>query len=232
MFSLNDGNKDTARYNMFELQNAYKTQVYSGIPVPAALKVEGERGDETGHLLDIPRGKGQLNVLAFAGLAPYKQETIDTVAFPFLVFLYPALLAYPELASGKLKVPELVERPSRISGVSVAVSGGEKLNLELLEDLGAVLRDTFNGHQSSTYLKTYSRVVGKLVVAAVSGKAAEEAARQGGLPDILALASGIGVLKATQSALDASEAADVRSCRYLPGKAYFTFISHGFTVHM
>ncbi|GHT89631.1 hypothetical protein FACS1894137_19030 [Spirochaetia bacterium] len=220
-YIANDTTKDYAGEDYeFELQNAYKTPVYSGIKIPAALELTGARGDEKGPLLDIPAGKGQLNVLAFAGLAPYKQEKIDELAFPFLVALYPALLAYPPLASGKLKVPELVERPSGISGVSFTVSGGEKGNLELLEDLGAVITDTFNGHQSSVYLKTYSRVVGKLVVAAVAGKAAEEEARQNGRPEPLALAAGVGVLKAAQAALDATEAADVRSGRYLPGKAY------------
>ncbi|GMO23952.1 MAG: hypothetical protein Ta2B_03280 [Termitinemataceae bacterium] len=222
VFLLADGNKDSARFNMFELQNAYKTPIYknAGLKIPAALVVSGARGDETGPLLDIPKGMGQLNVLAFSGLSPIKKESIDYVAFPFLIPFYPALLNFPSLASGQLKIPVLVKRTSTITGVSVAVEGGKPFKLDMLEDIGAVVTDTFNGRISSIYVKTYSRVVGKLIVAAISGKAAEEAAIQSGVPDILAQLAGIAVLKSAQATLDSGEAADIRCGRYFPDKAY------------
>jgi hypothetical protein len=221
-FALNDGNKDQARYNLFELQSAYRTPVYAGIDVPAPLAVTGERGSEKGPLLDLPAGEGQLNVLAFAGLSPVKAEKNDAFFFPFLIPLYPALFVpwlHP-LASGNLKVPTLVPRPSDIRGIRVSIDDGETVQLELLEDISTVVSDTFNGHLSSVYLKTYARVVAKLAVAAAGGKAAEQKALDKNLPALVALGAGLGVLKAAQAALDATEAADTRSGRYLPGKAY------------
>jgi hypothetical protein len=215
VFSLADGNRDAARYNLFELQNAYGSAIYQGLPVPSALKVTGERGSEKGALLDIPNGKGQLNVLAFAGLSPVKVEKADTIMLPFLVFLQ-----YPDLETAVIKIPHLQERPSAISAVSVSVGGGASFNLELLEDIGAVLTDTFNGHQSSIYLKTFTRVLAKYIVADVAANEAVKAAKGKGMPDPVANASGRGIAATAKKGLDASEAADTRSARYLPAKAY------------
>jgi hypothetical protein len=212
VFCLADGNKDMARYNMFELQNAYKTPVYNGLSVPAPLVVTGERGSEEGPLLDIPAGKGQLNVLAFAGLSPVKFEKIDEMLFPFL--------RYPDLMIANVKIPYLQERPSAINSVSVSVLGAGSFSLDLLEDIGAVLTDTFNGHQSSVYLKTFARVLAKYIVADVAAIKAVEEARKKNTPEPLAIAAGRGVAAAAKKMVDASEAADTRSARYLPAKAY------------
>ncbi|MDR2658577.1 MAG: hypothetical protein LBC27_01115 [Spirochaetaceae bacterium] len=213
VFCLANGNKDMARYNMFELQNAYNTPVYSGLSVPASLAVTGERGSETGPLLDIPAGKGQLNVLAFAGLSPVKIEKKDEMLFPFL-------LKYPDLASASVDIPYLQERPSAINSVSVSVEGADPFNLDLLEDLGEVLRDTFNGHQSSIYLKTFTRVLAKYVAAYIAADAAVEEARNKNMPEMAVIAAARGPVLAAKKAIEASEAADTRSARYLPAKAY------------
>jgi hypothetical protein len=212
LFCIADGNKDMARYNLFELQNAYQTPIYAGLSVPAPLAVSGERGDEKGPLLDIPSGKGQLNVLAFAGLSPIKVEQVDRIAFPFL--------QYPDLMFADVKVPHLQARPSAVSSVSVSVQGGASFDLELLEDIGEVLTDTFNGHQSSVYLKTFTRVLAKYIVADIAANEAVKAARDKGMPDAVALNAGRGVAVAAKKGLDATEAADTRSARYLPAKAY------------
>jgi hypothetical protein len=214
VFCLADGNKDMARYNLFELQNAYSTPVYAEakLSVPPALAVSGERGSETGPLLDIPAGKGQLNILAFAGLSPVKVEKTTTMLFPFLQTL--------ALKSADLKVPELQPRPSAISSVSVSVQGGGSLDLDLLEDIGAALTDTFNGRLSSVYLKTFTRVLAKYIVADVSAQAAMKEATEKGRPAIAVTMAGNAVALAAKKALDATEAADTRSARYLPAKAY------------
>jgi hypothetical protein len=212
VFCLADGNKDMARYNMFELQNAYQTPVYGGLSVPASLAVTGDRGSETGPLLDIPAGKGQLNVLAFAGLSPVKIEKIDKMLFPFLKNI--------ALKFADVKIPYLQERPSAITSVSVSVQGAGSFNLDLLEDIGAVLTDTFNGHQSSVYLKTFTRVLAKYIVADIAATKAVDEAVKSGKPAFTANLAGQGIAFAAKKGLDASESADTRSARYLPAKAY------------
>jgi hypothetical protein len=204
VFALNEDNKDMARFQLFELQNAFGTPVYRGIPIPKPLAVTGERGSEAGPLLDIPAGKGQLNVLAFAGLSPVKVEELQRALFPFL--------QTQTLLLAQLKVPALKPRPSAIRSVTVSVEGGEKFSLELLEDIEAVMTDTFNGKQSSVYLKTFIRTVAKYIAADI---AAQESIKQG-TPELVAA----GVAFIAKKALDATEGADVRAARYLPGKAY------------
>jgi hypothetical protein len=212
VFCLADGNRDMARYNLFELQNAFATPVYNGLTIPAALTVSGDRGSETGSLLDIPAGKGQLNVLAFAGLSPVKVEKEE-------IFLLPFLQTLP-LKEAVVKIPSIQQRPSAISSVSVSVQGGDTLNLEVLENINTVLMDTFNGHQSSIYLKTFTRVLAKYIVADVAAQAAVKAAQDKGSPALVATAAGQGIAMAAKKGLDATEAADTRSARYLPSKAY------------
>jgi hypothetical protein len=204
VFALNDGNKDMARFQLFELQNAFSSPVYNGISVPVPLAVTGERGSEAGPLLDIPAGKGQLNVLAFVGLSPVKEEELQQALFPFL--------RTPTLAITELKVPVLKPRSSVVNSVTVSVEGVKTFNLGVLEDIGAVLADTFNGHQSSVYLKTFIRTLAKYIAADV---AAQEAIEQG-IPQLAAMVIALGAKKA----LDTTERADVRAVRYLPGKAY------------
>jgi hypothetical protein len=220
VFCLADGNKDMARYNLFELQNAFQTPVYGGRTVPEPLAVTGGRGSEAGPLLDIPAGKGQLNVLAFAGLSPVKIEKVNNIEFPFL--------QNSGLQTYGIKVPYLQERPSAINSVSVSVQGGASFNLDLLEDIGAVLTDTFNGHQSSVYLKTFTRVLAKYIVADiaanVAAQAAVKAAKDKGMPAPLADKAGEQAVQpiamAAKKGLDATEAADTRAARYLPAKSY------------
>jgi hypothetical protein len=213
VFSLAEGNKDMARYHLFELSNAFSTPLYNGLRVPEALAVSGERGDETGPLLDIPQGKGQLNILIFAGLAPIKAETTVQIPFPSFQF--------PKAVPAALKVPGLVERPSSISSVKVSVEHSGPVDLILLEDMGAVITDTFNGHYSSVLAKTFARVLAKYVLADAAAFAAAQSAREVlKLPEIFALAAGTAVLNAAQAALNETESADVRMGRYLPSKAY------------
>lgn len=212
VFSMADGNKDTARYNLFELKNAFSTPAYKGLAVPAAAAVSGNRGDEKGPLLDIPAGKGQLNVLAFAGLSPVKVEQNDEVALPFL--------KDPNLMIANVKIPRLEQRPSAVSAVSVSVQGGSPVKLDLLEDIDAVLTDTFQGRQSSVYLKTFTRVLAKHIVADVAVESAVKAARDKGQSETKAQMAGMGIAIAAKVAVNKTEAADIRGGRYLPSKAY------------
>jgi hypothetical protein len=212
IFCLAEGNKDMARYNLFELRNAFGSPVYRSLTVPPALAIQGDRGSERGPLLDIPAGKGQLNVLAFAGLSPIKIEKEERLFFPFL--------ETPILKFAVIKTPLLQRRPSAIRGVTVSVQGGGAFKLELLEDIDAVFADTFNGRQSSVYLKTFARVLAKYITTDIAARAARQAAQENGSSPLVTEAAVLGIALAAKKALDFTEAADTRSARYLPSKVY------------
>jgi len=109
------------------------------------------------------------------------------------------------------KLPVMVKRPSIINRIEVEVDDGQKFELELLEDIGAVIEETFNAHYSNILLKTYIRTIIKYVVADVSAMIAEE--KDNSL-------AGLAIALAARAAMDASEQADIRMSRYLPDKAY------------
>jgi len=228
LFAQNDGNIDMARFQIYELQNAFSTPVYSGKSIPQSLLVTGPRGSEAGPFLDIPPGKGQLNVLAFAGLSPIKREEVQNVAFPFLSIISPIplselvspIFAIGSLVDGKLKVPILVSRPSAVQSISVEVEGVGTVGMDLLEDMGDVVRDTFNGHLSSIYLKTYTRVVAKYITVGVAAKIGMDQSIQQGTSELAARLIAVGLIRAAKIGLDATEGADTRQGRYLPDKAY------------
>jgi hypothetical protein len=215
-FSLANGNKDSARYNMFELKNAYNTPPYAGIRIPQNLIVQGERGDETGDFLDIPAGKGQLNILSFSGLSGIKTEEVQLTYFPFLL--------HKQFQYAYLKVPKLEKRSSKITGIEAYIEGNDSaLQLDLLEDMDAVIADTFRGGLYATYLKTYTRVITKHIIAdvtALTGDVMSAAAEDDGTKlgiDIFRLLFSIGA----NIGIASSEAADIRMARYLPSKVHY-----------
>jgi hypothetical protein len=212
VFCMADGNKDMARYNLFELRNAFSSPAYRSLTVPPALAVQGDRGSEQGPLLDIPAGKGQLNVLAFAGLSPIKIEKEERLFFPFL--------ETPVLKFAVIKIPLLQPRPSAIRAVTASVQGGGAFKLDLLEDIDTVFTDTFNGRQSSVYLKTFARVLAKYIATDIAARAAKQAAQENGSSPLVTEAAVLGIALAAKKALDVTEAADTRSARYLPSKVY------------
>ncbi|MDR0552112.1 MAG: hypothetical protein LBG72_08890 [Spirochaetaceae bacterium] len=199
-----DGRQDDARIDFAAIETAYKTapNVYP-FSCAEAFKAKGEPGYETGPELQIPRGKARLNVIAFTGLGPYKEEENTIIPLPL-----PAPNNFARIA-----LPRLVNRPSSVSRVSVSVSGAGNaaFNLDLLEDLGLAAAETFKASYGLTVVKTSMRSIIKQTVGAGLAGAAEE---QGG--SALGLLVGI----ATTIANTASEQADTRISRYLPRYAF------------
>jgi hypothetical protein len=97
-----------------------------------------------------------------------------------------------------------------ITKVEVVINGN-KFALELLEDINAVIEETYNARYSNMVLKTFIRTILKYTAADI---AAIETTQQQGQ------AAGLLVAIAARGALELSESADTRMSRYLPGRAY------------
>ncbi|MDR0442348.1 MAG: hypothetical protein LBH44_02960 [Treponema sp.] len=187
LFFLGDGNTDSARIEFDQVQAAFDSNknIYKN-DVPNAVA----------DARSVPAGKGRLNVIGFAGLSPVKEEGLFEQVWPFMQNV--------DLQTPIFKLPVFKDRPSAITGVKLTV-GDESVELELIEDMGAVMKETFAARFSNLFFKTYIRVLLKYATA-----------------DIAATQSGGGRLAAllAKKALDATEGADIRMSRYLPSKAY------------
>jgi len=191
LFFRSTGNSDNARIDLQELYNAYKLapSVYTN-PPPSSLENE----------LSIPAGQARLNVIAFTGLSPIKKEVNIMLPMP---------LPSPNNWA-RLSLPQMVERPSAVSSIEVIVSGGPRLNLELIEDISKVAQETFKARYGLIVLKTTARTIGKSIASASIARAARR--QDEGLGSLFGLIGRI--------ASDLSESADTRISRYFPGRAW------------
>jgi len=191
LFYQGAGNADAARIEFEQLNRAFTNKNIYRHPIPSA--VDAAR--------NIPPGKARLNILSFTGLSPIKQETRTVFYLPF---------RHPILRIADFKLPVLQRRPSVITRIETVINGN-KFNLELLEDMNAVVEETFNARFSNIVLKTYIRAIIKYAAADIA--AMETAKQQGDMAGLL-------VAAAARTALELSEGADTRMSRYLPGRAY------------
>ena len=194
LFYLGDGKPDDARIEFELLHAAYAAQpnIYrTAFPLSAAAA------------MNVPPGKARLNVIAFTGLSPIKEEGTFDSEFRFL---QNSPLRFPVF-----KLPKFTGRLSDITRIEVVVNRGDGFFLELLEDMGSVIEETYHARFSNLFLKTYIRNL--LKYAAADATAARVAERG---------SSSAAMLSAiiAKSAIDASESADIRMSRYLPDKAY------------
>jgi hypothetical protein len=193
LFYQADGNTDSADIEFNQVYRAYSTNrnIYRG-GVPKAVE----------DAKDIPDGMARLNIISFTGLSPVKEEQLVIHYLPF---------QHPVLQIAAFKLPALVNRPSQINRIEAEIDGEKKFNLELLEDMGAVIKETFAARYSNILIKTYIRTIMKYVIADAAAMEAEKKKN--------ALA-GLTIAVAARVAMDASERADIRMSRYLPDKAY------------
>jgi hypothetical protein len=192
LFYRGIGRYDDARIDRDQLKVAFANApaVYS-YPVPAS--VDGE--------LDIPQGKARLNILAFSGMAPIKEEEVIRIPLPNMRWI-------------KIALPVLVDRPSQVSRIEAVIDNGKRrFALELLEDMGAVARETFKEKEGLIYMKSILRATIKGVSSSVLDAASDQT--EGGTSLLLSFLS-VG----TQVMAEATERADLRISRYFPGKAY------------
>jgi hypothetical protein len=215
LFYRTNGDTDDARIDHDWLVAAYDNapDIYA-FPVPGSLEEE----------LNIPAGKARLNILAFTGLSPVKQENVTWI---------PMVITPDNI---KIALPELVFRPSSISRIEIAVKGGQTFRLEQLEDVEAVARETFKNKIALITRKTVIRTTIKGVASVATreigkGLSDSDDSTVAAVGAILNLVGTIG-----KAASDASEKADLRMSRYFPGKAYTGGITldpgvYSFTAH-
>ena len=191
LFHRGEGKYDDARIDRDSLLTAFANSpsVYTN-SVPKSLSGE----------MEIPQGMARLNVLAFSGLSPIKQENIIRIPLPDLRWI-------------KIALPEMVSRPSQIQSIELVLDNGQKYRLELLEDMDAVAKETFKARQQLIYIKTILRATVKSASSSAMGAASREVDGTASL--ILGLSS-----IAAQAYAEASEQADLRVSRYFPAKAY------------
>jgi len=187
------GNTDSARIEFAQVERAFNTNrnIYN-FPVPKAVM----------QAQNVPDKLARLNIISFAGLSPIKEEQIFVQALPF---------QHPILQIAAFKLPVLTRRQSQITRIEAVVEGAGRFDLELLENMGAVIQETFILRYSNILLKTYIRTILKYAVADIA--AMEAVRRQGEF-------AGLMTAIAARTAMDISEAADIRMSRYLPDRAY------------
>ncbi|MDR2102323.1 MAG: hypothetical protein LBP43_07105 [Treponema sp.] len=191
LFYRGAGHPDDARIDRDRLQVIFANSpnLYPH-PVPSSVREEGE----------IPPGMARLNVLAFSGLSPVKEEVM------LRIFLSGSRWI-------KIVLPEMVSRRSEVGKIEVVFDDGRTFALELLEDIEAVAGETFKERKNVIYIKTIIRSAMKSATSAVLDAASEEAEGNMGIA--------LGVLSIlTQVYAEASEQADLRISRYFPAKAW------------
>ncbi len=187
-----EGKFDDARIDRDQVKLAFANQpsLY-GFPLPKALDEE----------LSVPRGKARLNVISFSGLSPVKTESVIRIGLGSSNWL-------------KIAVPVITYRKSEVSSVRLRVDGFDPVELDLLEDMGAVAMETFKQKAALIYLKTVLRSLAKTS----SSMIMEEQANETSNADAALLLSVLSI--GTQIYAEASEQADLRLSRYFPSKAH------------
>jgi hypothetical protein len=168
---------------------------------------------------DIPSGKARVNVIGFAGLSPEKamyKQSISLDCFPTISeSAEKAFAVDPTLGFGWAAVPVLIPRVSKIDKVEITING-ETIALNLLEDIGELMKSTLAEKFDDIYYKAYIQAAVRYIAVEVAGKQAKEKAGNSPVADAAVKAAIVGAKKSA----DALAQADIRSSRYFPDKAY------------
>jgi hypothetical protein len=197
LFHRGTGQYDDARIDRDWLLTAFANSpsIYTNA-VPSSLPGE----------MEIPEGMARLNVIAFGGLSPVKQENITRIPLPGYRWI-------------KIALPEMVSRNSEIYRIELVLDDEQRFKLELLEDMAAVAKETFKTRQQLIYIKTILRATVKAAGSSVADAVARETE-----DGIVSLFLGLYSI-AAQAYAEASEQADLRVSRYFPARAYVAGIN-------
>jgi hypothetical protein len=167
---------------------------------------------------------GLLSVVALSGMSPVKESLSLRIRTDKDLNLVQILYDDPNMAEAeyghlplkvsedyyfKFDIPQLVDRPTQVARIAVYVEGEPVGDLQLLENVGTVARETFAAKKSLIYLRSVARAVVKGLIAHKQKQKADT----GGLGGWLKKA-------AIDVATDLSENADLRCARLLPGFIY------------
>jgi hypothetical protein len=209
LFYRGEGLWDDVRIdrNFIKLAFANQPDMYP-FPLPSSIDEESV----------IPKGKARLNIISFNGLSPVKVE--ETLRIPLLL-------------GGryiKIALPTMVSRSSCIALTEVLMDSGERFNLELIEDIDLIAKETFKLNQSAIYLKSIVRSVTKATTTAALHTASRAANNRDESSMLEMLSFG------AQLFAEVSEQADLRLSHYFPGKALVGGINldpgrHSFSVN-
>jgi hypothetical protein len=180
------GNYDDVRIDYEGIQAAFANSpaVYN-FSIPSTIS-----GD-----LRIPEGQARLNVIAFSGLAPIKKKYEFNVPMGSV--------------DAKVSFPVMESRPTQIDRIELVIQGGQIYALELLEDIDAVARATFETRKDLIYARSLVRAMVRTMPAMAIGAAADA------VGDPLTRLLAIGA----QRSANVREEADIRLSRYFPGRA-------------
>ena len=163
-----------------------------------------------------------LSVVALVGLAPVKEAISLRIRTDKDLGLVQVLYDDPSMAGAeyghlpvnvkadyyfKFALPTIVPRPSQVATVEVLVDGQPVGRLQLIEDIGAVARETFEARKTLIYIRSVARAVTKGLAAHKLKKNVDT----GGLEGWLKKA-------AIDVGTDLIENADLRSTQFLPGR--------------
>ena len=205
-----DGDPDNARLDQNLLIDAYLAQPHVYEFEPPDVRYWARQG----HAV--------LSVVALVGLSPVKEalnlrlRTDKDLDLVQILYDGPGQedVEYGHLPMKinadyyfKFAIPQLQERPSEVAAVRVLVDGEPLGELQLLEDVGSVARETFNAKKSLIYLRSVARAV-------VKGLSAHELKEE---IDNGEVGGWLGKL-AVDIASDIIENADLRCSRLLPGR--------------
>jgi len=202
LFYLAENNQDAARIETQQLRLAYATQpsIY-GTNLPSSVSNLEKTDNNT-----------RLDIICFTGMSPIKREKEEHLFLP--------IFSSQILNNIEFKLPELVNRPDRIDRIEIEVDD-QTFNLELLEDMGAVIRDTFKASYNSIVTKTYIRTFSKYLVLDIANRIRlENNEKKDGKEKTFDSILRSSALIAGKAAFDATERADIRMARFLPNKAY------------
>ena len=197
LFYRANGLVDSARidYESILAQYADLRDIYN-FNIPSSLNDE----------LVIPAGMARLNILAFTGLSPLKNETSTFIRVGNTTI--------------RIALPEMRNRPSEISQVKVEFVNGDTFTLERLEDIEAIARETFNGKIAAIRLKSNVRAGIRGGIGAAARNTGAVLAEVGsafvpGLSLILSISGEVA-----SAIADAVERADIRISRFFPRRSY------------
>ena len=192
------GKIDSAKIDYKYIQNAFELQpnLYD-FAIPTSISEE----------FNVPKGMARLNIIAFSGKAPTKEEEVERLIDPDGDFYF------------KLALPIMKKQMSNIKSIEVIISPvdtvGEVSNVALqkIESIENIAIDTFEQTQALVYLKAIARSTMKSIGSSVFESLAEEDSRFA----ILHFASMLSN--------EFTERADVRSSRYFPANAWVTGVN-------
>lgn len=196
------GDYDGASTNQRMIKDAFITQkALYNFPVPESIDEE----------LKVPRDEARLNVVAFSGISPIKDEIIirdyGLADFSFA-------LALPKLEKMPYPFSRIVVRAENVETGKTVVQA-----MDIIESLENVAEETFELHHDVIYAKAIARSVTKAVASNVGMSVGEQLSTSS--DDGVAA---VGILMQLASIAgnvtnQVTEHADLRISRYFPAKA-------------